>query len=89
MFPQRIILAVVCCAFPCAADWTPAQKEWGLATSAMLSQMSGERQDLLGGAEQIDEVALEPVGVLVFIHQHELEPPMATGPRLDGTTRVR
>src|ERR1700730_526927 len=64
MRQHRILSAILCCAFPCAAEWTQAQKGWGLRTGAMLSQMSGDRYDLLGGAERTEGVAQKDRNIL-------------------------
>jgi len=53
----RILLAAICLALPVAAQSTKAQREWFLGAGAMVAQIDGDRLDLLGGAENMAEVA--------------------------------
>ena len=53
----RILLAAICFTLPIAARSTQAQKEWFLGAGAMVAQIDGDRLDILGGAENIAEVA--------------------------------
>lgn len=59
----RTLLAALCFALPIAAqirepqNATQAQKEWFLAAGAMVAEIDGDRLDLLGGVENIAEVA--------------------------------
>ncbi len=59
----RTLLAALCFALPIAAQApqaqkaTQAQKEWFLAAGAMVAQIDGDRLDLLGGVENIADVA--------------------------------
>jgi len=59
----RTLLAAVFLALPIAAQppqapqATQAQKEWSLAAGAMVAEIDGDRLDLLGGVENIAEVA--------------------------------
>jgi hypothetical protein len=61
---SQILLAALCLAVPIAAQpqvqpHTPsrAQKEWALGAGAMVAQIDGDRWDLLGGVDNIAEVA--------------------------------
>jgi hypothetical protein len=49
MVRLRILLPFL--ALPCAAQWTQPQKEWALATSAVLNQVNQGRHDLLATGE--------------------------------------
>jgi len=39
----RQILLAACCGITCLAQWTPAQREWALGTSAVLTKVNDER----------------------------------------------
>ena len=53
----RQILLAACCGITCLAQWTPAQKEWALGTSAVLTKVNDERYDLLAGADDPQKIA--------------------------------
>jgi hypothetical protein len=63
MMAARTLLAAVCLTLPIAAQppqaqqATQAQKEWFLGAGAMVAQIDGDRLDLLGGTNNIAEVA--------------------------------
>ncbi len=46
---KSVLIATLLLAVPCAAEWTTAQKEWALGTSAILARVNGHRYDLLAG----------------------------------------
>jgi hypothetical protein len=54
MSGKRLLLASLIFVMPCAAEWTTAQREWALGTSAILNQMDGDRFDLLAGSDNPD-----------------------------------
>jgi hypothetical protein len=61
MVSFRIALAGLLVLIPCTAQWTKEQREWALGTSALLTQMAGQRHEFLAGAEKPAEVgASEP-----------------------------
>jgi len=58
MLPGKsVLIATILLAVPCSADWTTAQKEWALGTSAILAKVNGHRYDLLAGTDEPEKLA--------------------------------
>src|SRR4051794_11505124 len=52
----RILIIGLSCWLPCAGEWTSAQKEWALGTSAFLTKLNGHRYDLLAGIDDPEKL---------------------------------
>jgi hypothetical protein len=52
MFLVRVLIFASLFGLPCAAEWTTAQREWALGTSAVLTKVNAQRYDLLVGTDE-------------------------------------
>jgi hypothetical protein len=53
----RVLIFALLGGLPCAGEWTTAQKEWALGTSAILTKLNGHRYDLLAGTDEPEKLA--------------------------------
>ncbi len=53
----RVLIFGLLGGLPCAGEWTTAQREWALGTSAILTKLNGHRYDLLAGTDEPGKLA--------------------------------